>query len=164
VSTHRDLKQAQLRLNDAVERFVAERIRERALAGEGLVIGAEYNLIDALSDWQHHCRQFDSDRPAVARDTSIAAAKTRPPAAGSLRRQVVQAVVAQHKLYSKGLTADELCVRLRRGHASVSSAVSDMELKGWIYDSRDRRPTRNNAKAIVWAPSERALAWSMEGG
>lgn len=167
MSTHRELKAAQLALNEAVRLWAHLFGMRPHRPDDVLTKDEEQRRAEAILeryDALVALQSFDGDRPAVARDTSIAAAKTRPPAAGSLRRRIVQAITTHWKLYDTGLTADDLCVRLRRGHASVSSAVSDMETKGWIEDSGQRRETSSKCKAIVWRPTERAMQMIQEGG
>jgi hypothetical protein len=155
VSSYRDLKNAQQALNEAVGQMVWA-------VGAGATFdetGSEISSVcDAYEVWDKLRKQYDGDRPAVASDTSIAAAKTRPLLAGSLRRRVVEAVVAQWKLYQSGLTTDQLEGRFRRSHQSVSSAVNDMMTKGWLKDSGERRQTRSNCKAMVLIPTDLALA------
>lgn len=171
MSTHRELKNAQQALNEAVAPLRDELIRLRAHSLSetwALSIGVQSDILrgifDAYNAWDALRKQFDGDRPAVARDTSIAAAKTNPPSAGTLRRRVVQAIVARFKLYQAGMTTDELEVLFKRSHQSVSSAVSDMESKGWIRDSGERRVTRSRCKAIVYKPTDLALTMIEAGG
>lgn len=158
MSTHRELQNAQAALNEAVALMLAARAHGHDLNNEDAFEDALLDVNGCYIEWNTLRMQFDGDRPAVARDTSIAAAKTKPLMAGSLRRRVVEAVVAHWKLYGTGLTTDELEVRFKRTHQSVSSAVSDMDRKGWIVDSDERRVTRSGCKAIVWKPS----SWAAE--
>jgi hypothetical protein len=151
---NRELRQAQADLNEAVAEWA--RLRERCDT-----LAQRWREFDQLR------RDFDGRRPAVARDTSITAAMKQPSAAGSLRRQVVQAVVSNWSLHRTGMTTDELEARFRRTHQSVSSAVNDMESKGWLRDGKTRRATRSKSPAIVWEPTEIAIEWihrvNMEG-
>lgn len=161
MSTHRDLKQAQLALNEAVGAW-----RHTCFAPGYVTVSEQHSMlmevVAAFDAWDALRKQFDGDRPAVARDTSIAAAKTNPSSAGSLRRRVVEAILARWKLYQAGMTTDQLEVQFKRSHQSVSSAVSDMESKGWIKDSGERRETRSRCKAIVYVPTDLALTWAAE--
>lgn len=187
MSTHRELKNAQQALNEAVNhlfRFSAT-IRDLAVEMGDIIDTPDFQLdpdanahtIDLCeAALERHLKpverahetllalqmKFDGDRPAVARDTSIAAAKTKPSSAGSLRRRVVEAILARWKLYQAGMTTDQLEVQFKRSHQSVSSAVSDMESKGWIKDSGERRETRSRCKAIVYVPTDLALTWAAE--
>jgi hypothetical protein len=99
-----------------------------------------------------------------ARDTSIAAAKTNLPLKGSMRRTIVQTVVAHYCEYRVGMTCAELEARLRKTHQTVSSAVNYAETAGWIRDSGQRKLTPSKAKAIVWEPTEAATTAIKEAG
>lgn len=156
MSSHRDLKNAQQTLNEAVLNWICAEWGDPAVLDPPRYTecGA---LIRAYQEWNALRMQFDGDRPAAARDTSIAAAKTRPPLAGTLRRRVVEALVAHWKMYGAGMTTDLLEVRFKRSHQSVSSACNDMENKGWIVDSGVRLVTRSGCKAIAWKPTDLAL-------
>lgn len=148
---------AQQALNEAVVAFLNTYATEHPAADERDYYTKRSRLRDAYESFDDLRMRFDGDRPAVASDTSIAAAKTRPLLAGSLRRRVVEAIVAHHKLYGSGLTTDQLEARFKRSHQSVSSAVNDMMTKGWIKDSKERRQTRSNCKAMVLVPTDLAL-------
>ena len=109
-------------------------------------------------------RDFDGDAPASARDTSIAAGKTNLPLKGSMRRTIVQTVVAHYCEYRVGMTCAELEARLRKTHQTVSSAVNYAEAAGWIRDSGQRKLTPSKAKALVWEPTEAATTAIKEAG
>jgi hypothetical protein len=57
-----------------------------------------------------------------------------------------------------GLTTDAIEVRLRRSHQSVSPRVTDLRDQGWIAPSGFTRKTRYGQDAVVWWPTDAALA------
>ena len=158
MSRHREMKNAQARVNEAVARLVQH---AEAFGGYGPIA---CSLVDEWHEFDQLRRDFDGDAPASARDTSIAAAKTNLPLKGSMRRTIVQTVVAHHCEYGVGMTCDELEARLRRTHQSVSSGVNGVEAGGWIRDSGQRKKTRSGVKAIVWEPTEAAVKMIKEAG
>jgi transcription initiation factor IIE alpha subunit len=81
-------------------------------------------------------------------DTSIEAAVKARPKSGKQRLQVFEAIKT-----AGGLTSDELSQRLELPAQSVTARVNSLANDGLIYDSGQRRLTRYNRKAIVWAVS-----------
>lgn len=81
-------------------------------------------------------------------DTSIDAAGEARPKSGKQRQAVYEAIKA-----AGGLTSDELSRRLELPAQSVTARVNSLANDGLIYDSGQRRLTRYNRKAIVWAVS-----------
>jgi hypothetical protein len=161
MSRHRELKNAQAAVNEGVEVFL------NSLNGPG---GSERGMreLNRLGQlwftFDQLRRDFDGDAPVSARDTSIAAAKTNLPLKGSMRRTIVQTIVAHHCEYRVGMTCAELEARLRKTHQTVSSAVNYAETAGWIRDSGQRKLTPSKAKAIVWEPTEAATTAIKEAG
>ena len=54
-------------------------------------------------------------------------------------------------LVDENYTCDELEVLLDAKHQSISARIRQGVLDGDIEDSGERRPTRSNRQAIVWA-------------
>lgn len=155
MSTKRELTLAQRDLHDAASAL----LRANPMCGQDwndAWQGLEWSLnhLDALM------ADLDGDAPASARDTSIATSKMILPAQRSLRRTVLNSVIGKYTITSghDGLTCDQIERQLRRPHTSVSSAVNYLENHGFIRDSGVRRNTVSGYPAIVYIPSEAALA------
>ncbi len=163
MSHHRDLVNAQANLNDAVQAWVIATTYPEIHADEQHEF--DENLRRA---WLHlDTLQLNLDAttaPAVARDTSIRAALTDMPRKGSLRRDVIQTLVAYHSQFDAGMTCDDLERRLRKSHQSMSPRVHELEKGGWIRDSKERKNTRSGQKAIVWRPTDKAIERMREIG
>jgi hypothetical protein len=64
-----------------------------------------------------------------------------------------------------GMTSDEVERRLHRPHQTVSARINQRRDNGFLVDTGERRNTgaeRKGRPAIVWAPSEMALAAERE--
>ena len=87
--------------------------------------------------------------PAVsgAPETQLAAAISVYPTSGSMRRRVLDIIIASG---ARGMTDDELEAFLRARHQSVSARRNELARLGWIADSGDRRPTSSGREAAVW--------------
>lgn len=81
-------------------------------------------------------------------DTSVAAAADLAPKLGPLQRMVLAAIRDAGWL---GLTADELCDRLKLERWTVQPRTSELRRKGLIRDSGQRRRNASGKQAIVWA-------------
>lgn len=156
MSSKRELKEAQQRVNEAVEAWVGVRPWITFASGDPQTI-ALTKLESAWRDFDTLRRTFDGDAPASARDTSINAAKAKLPSKGSMRRTIVQTLVAHQAQFGTGMTCAELEARLRRSHQTVSPAVNFLEERGWIRDSEKRKKTPLGQPAIVWEPTEAAI-------
>lgn len=119
-----------------------------------LLVGA---VCESYCEYRNIADDLDGKGAASSRQTSVAAAHDSLPGKGSLRRTVVDLLVAQWQEYGVGMTCDQLEARLRRKHQSVSSAVNFAENSGWICDSGERRNTSSGSKAIVYRPTDRAI-------
>ena len=154
----RELKNAQGRLNDAAERIA----RWIIMWPHGPAIDREHpaliNLVEAWQGFDEIRKSLEGAGATSPRDTSIAAGVADLPAKGSTRRLVISTVVLNHRLHRTGMTVAELCSRLRKPHQTVSSAVNFAEERGWLRDSGQRRKTGHNREAIVFAPTELAIA------
>lgn len=90
---------------------------------------------------------------ADAPQTSHAAAAWMKRYAGSVGVRVFREIVlAHHGGY--GLTTEQVELRLKGKHQSISPRVTDLVRKGYIQDSGDRRETTSGHEAIVWAPTQ----------
>lgn len=154
----RELKNAQARLNDAAGR-IAFWVKMFPLGG---AIPRDHeairDLLDAWDEFDALRKNLEGAGATSPRDTSIAAGVADLPAKGSTRRLVISTVVLNYRLHRTGMTVAELCSRLRKPHQTVSSAVNFAEERGWLRDSGQRRKTSHNREAIVFAPTELAIA------
>lgn len=150
MSTKREITEAQQRLNRAVDAYL-----------EGPGSPGSYSRYLDLEEARDALRDatngFDADAAAARRATSIAAGKANLPRKGSMRRNIVQTLVAQHLDLDAGMTCDELERRLRKSHQTASPAVNHLEMCGWIYATDERRKTTLGEQAIVWRPTPKAL-------
>lgn len=80
-------------------------------------------------------------------DTSVLAAEALEPTLGNLQRLALSAI---RHAGETGLTADELAAQLGLGRASIQPRTSELQRKGWIRDSEQRRLNASGRKAIVW--------------
>lgn len=115
---------------------------------------ANCDLADALQalDALEAGEITDTSGPHVygSPETSAAAASLSGPLAGTLRRAIIDEIRCTPDAL-KGLTEDELEVRLKRSHSSVSSAVNHLAtVINWLQDSGYRRVTRGGRDAIIW--------------
>jgi len=86
--------------------------------------------------------------PAVfGSDTSEAAARSMDATAPSLRLDVLMAIQAAG---NRGLTDDEIEVKLGLRHQTASARRRELVQAGLVLDSRQRRPTRSGRQASVW--------------
>ena len=83
-------------------------------------------------------------------DTSMAAADALAPKLGRLQR-LAQAAIREAG--ARGLTADELAVRLHMDRWSIQPRTSELRRKGLIRDSGRRRRNATGKLAIVWTES-----------
>jgi hypothetical protein len=187
MSTHRELVNAQQRLNEAVDRLLPKSWSVRDLAvelgdlidtpdfmtnpnrNEGTIDCVEMvlerhfgDLVAAHAEFDALRKQFDGDRPAPPVYTSIRAAKRPPFVTGSQAHTVLIAILAHWKLHGVGLTSDYLEGRLRKPHQTVSARINGLMKKGWIKDSGERAATRSGDLAIRWVPTEMALQWDAD--
>lgn len=79
------------------------------------------------------------------------------PNLGDIARQVFQVIETASQQGQYGLTCDEVESRLQGKHQTISARVNELRDRGWIKDSGERRRTRSGRKAIVWAPTLRAI-------
>jgi hypothetical protein len=88
------------------------------------------------------------DSPGYApTDTSKEAAESIKPSASKIRTRILSELQIRG---STGATCDELEQAHNLSHQTASARLREMAMKGDIYDSLYRRPTRSGRKAIVW--------------
>ena len=155
MSRHRDIKEAQAGLLRAAEEVIQYGY---AIYSDDPQIYAWCHLDKAVKALKAALDTERLENAAVARDTSIKAAKTIR--TGSQRFMVLETIV-NHWLQSEGtdgLTADATMLRIPGGkHQSISARVSELEADGYIYDSKIRRKTSSGHDAIVWFPTGRGV-------
>lgn len=151
-SRHRQLKEAQQRVNDAVQSVVVNLDPAHGVTVMGDERRALTHLIDTWREFDQLRRDLDGDAPHAHRDTSANAAKTAPKH-GSMRRRILDAVVAHDEMYRDGMTCHELEARLRGTHQNVSPQVNYLESAGFIENSGRVRKTPSGREAIVWQPT-----------
>jgi hypothetical protein len=104
----------------------------------------------ASSARARRCRVMDTIYPESPGhrgvDTSFAAAADLEVKLGRLQRMVLAAIREAGWL---GLTADELCDRLKLSRWTVQPRTSEMKRKGLIRDSGQRRRNASGKHAIV---------------
>lgn len=94
--------------------------------------------------------------PHVNTETSIAAAESIEPVAGTMRAQVLDCIRAREEFTlglgcgPLGCTDDELEVLLSMRHQTASARRRELQLQGFIVDSGWTRTTRSGREAIVW--------------
>lgn len=159
MSAHRDLKAAQQALNEAVGDMLA-----RYSWNEFTTIASYIDcthLRAIRSTYQELERQqaiLEAPGGSSGRFTSINAAHANLPRKGTLRWNILLCVVAQQAQFGTGMTVAELKARLKKEHSSVSSAINALYERDWLRDSGDKRLTQHGEPAIVWAPTEKAIA------
>lgn len=157
MSRHRELTNAKNAVLEAV-RLLSDAIRAGSTSDEPshlpFLVGSVHV---AYREYREIADALDGKGAASGRQTSVAAAHDNLPGKGSLRRVVVDTLVAHWQEYGVGMTCDQLEARLRRKHQSVSSAVNFAENSGWIGDSGEQRVTTSGSKAIVYRPTDRAI-------
>lgn len=114
------------------------------------------DLGKALAAHSKLCADLDHAAPHANRDTSVNASLF--PRKGTLRRLVISTLVAHQLDLRDGMTCHELEARLRRPHQSVSPRVHELERAGWIVNSGRVRKTPTGSEAIVWVPTDKAIA------
>lgn len=85
--------------------------------------------------------------PSNGSSTSKAAAASLRPVVGTLRRAVLDAVVAAGE---EGVTCDELEAAMEGRHQTVSPRLYELRNQGFVVDSSRKRRTRSGRMAIVW--------------
>ncbi len=80
-------------------------------------------------------------------DTSIEAAAVIAPKLGRLQALTLQAI---RLAGCTGITAHELCDRLKMERTSIQPRISELRRKGLITDSKMRRRNASRVSAIVW--------------
>ncbi len=78
------------------------------------------------------------------RDTSIAAARSIEPQLPKLAAQVLALIAAAPR------TCFEVETETGLSHQTASARIRELNLKGKIQDSGQRRPTGSGRNAIVW--------------
>jgi hypothetical protein len=159
VNRHRELKDAQARVNEAVERLVAAVSAEWSLTWRANQEAAIDDLAHTWRDFQLVAADLDAQGAHSHRDTSANAAKATPfPAAGSLRRRIIQTLVASEISFRDGRTCHELEAMLGKTHQNTSPQVNFLENAGWIRNSGRTRNTPSGRPAIVWVATDKAKA------
>lgn len=85
--------------------------------------------------------------PSNGTSTSRAAAASLRPVVGTIRRAVLDAVVASG---ARGVTCDELEASMEGRHQTVSPRLYELRNDGLVVDSSRKRRTRSGRMAIVW--------------
>lgn len=152
MSAHRDLKNAQQALNDAVGHLAAKWAGVVFQPGDALG-----DALDAYREWNRLRLDLGAPGGAAPRFTSINAAHANLPAKESLRRNIILCVVARYEQFHTGMTVAELKAQLRKEHSSVSSAINGLMERGWLKDSGQTRLTQHRQPAIVWEPTQMAI-------
>ena len=159
MSRHRELKNAQARLIEAARALavVCGEIPEFAIFWP--VAAADIRaLVEVIDDFDRTVADFAAAGGASARQTSIVAAVTTLPAKDSVRRRIVQTITAHHQMFHTGMTITEIKARLRIEHSTASAALNYVEMSGWVRDSGEKRLTQHRKPAIVWVPTDKAIA------
>lgn len=147
VDRRRDLKNAQANLNEAVRDLLKAR-----------PYFTPRELVAAFEEFERVAADFDAAGGAGKRQTSVIAAVTTLPEKRSCRMGIIQTLVAHYQMHHAGMTISELKARLRKEHQTVSSALNYVENAGWVRDSGERRLTNHRKPAIVWVPTDKAIA------
>lgn len=154
VSRHRQLKDAQTAVNEAVAAW-STLVQKIGFAPH--MNPMALNLLNAWTEFDQLRRDLDGPSAHAARDTSANAAKGLPPLkSGHLRRLIVRTLAGHYSGYHDGLTCKELEHRLRKAHENVSPQVNYLERAGWIRNSGRTRANPSGRAAIVWEPTEAA--------
>lgn len=150
--TKREIAAAQQALNEAVDHFLNYVDQDRDY------YTARSRLRDAYDEWTILRLSLEGEGPAVARATSIAAAKANLMQKRSLRRTILCMVVSNYRGLGVGLTTDQIQSRLQGKHQSVSPRVSELvKTYELLRDSGRKAETSSGAKAIVWQPTQEAI-------
>lgn len=149
VSRHRQLKDAQAAVNEAVANWAAITSQMGSILNPIAV-----NLLNAWGEFDQLRRDLDGDMPHADRDTS---ANVSLPKRGYMRRRILDVLVAHHHHFHDGMTCHELEARTGGSHQNVSPQVNYLEAAGWIRNSGRTRLTPSKREAIVWEPTEAAL-------
>lgn len=157
MSAHRDLMNAQQALNESVERLrnFVSMVPFGNTPHTSTLITTMCERFDAFDIER---KRLDAPGGSAPRNTSINAGHVNLANKESLRRNVVFAVVANQAQFGTGMTVAELKGRLRKEHSSVSSAISELVKRGWLRDSGIKRLTQHQQPAIVWEPTDLAIA------
>jgi hypothetical protein len=152
--TKREIAAAQQALNDAVgqlDQFLRYGTYFTTPIEAMNVVSMTYQTWDRLR------QTLEGEGPAVARATSIAAAKERLMRKQSVRRDILVMVVAHHNHYGCGMTTDAIQARLHGSHQTISARVSELvNTYQLLRDSGRKYVTRTGSKAIGWEPTEEA--------
>lgn len=149
VSRHRQLKDAQTAVNEAVANWIDAKSYQY-----GDLHDAERRLLGAWNEFDQLRRDLDGQAPHANRDTSVNASLPRK---GYMRRKILDLLVAHQIEYRDGLTCKEIEARLNGEHENVSPQVNYLETAGWIRNSGRTRLTPSKREAIVWEPTASAL-------
>ena len=150
MSSHRELKRAQAEVIAAA--------CEWAKWGMWSEFKRDERLADAVCTYQRLAEDLAARGGANGRATSNIAANTTLPAKEGVRRAIIVTLVAHWRMFHTGMTIAELKGRLRKEHSTVSSALNYVWNAGWVTDSGETRLTQHNKPAIVWVPTEKAIA------
>lgn len=161
MSRQRDLIQAQNDLADAVDELIKCGV---PVETDMFQLQAFFDVANALKALRAVQDSQRTEHAAVARDTSIRAAKSIQ--TGGQSHRVLFLIVERWMATGTddGLTADQIEAMWRKRfgttgrHQSLSARVSELERDGYIYDSKRRRKTRSGHQAIVWMPTGRGVA------
>lgn len=88
--------------------------------------------------------------PTNGTDTSDAAARSMARIAPIIRRRVLE-LIRDRTQTGFGATCDEVETALKLPHQTASARIRELAKAGDIRDSGNRRLTRSNRKATVWA-------------
>lgn len=154
VSRHRQLKDAQARVNEAVANVVVNLDPAHGVTVMGDERRALTTLVQAWREFDQLRRDLDGQAPHANRDTSVNASLPRK---GYTRRRLLDLLVAHYHHFHDGLTCHELEARTGGTHQNVSPQVNYLETAGWIRNSGRTRMTPSGRDAIVWEPTEAAL-------
>lgn len=152
--TKREVAEAQQLLNEAVGNAIVQR-RNPVL---GQTASAWLRVETCYDQWRRLRNELDGQGLAVARSTSIAAAKSNIMGKQSLRRTILQVIVGHWDHFGWGMTTDEVQGRLRGKHQSVSARISELvNTYGLLVDTGKKAETSSGAKAILWGPTPEAI-------
>ena len=152
--TRREIAEAQQALNEAVGNLLAAFADPVA----GRTGSARMRLQFAFDEWTRLRASLGGEGAAVARSTSIAAAKSNLMLKQSVRREILEMVVAHWNKYGVGMTSEMIQARLHGKHQTVSARVSELvNLFGLLVDTGAKRETSSGSKAIQWGPTSEAI-------
>lgn len=152
MSSHRELKRAAVRVFDEADWLTL------VYRDGGDIYPALDRLTDAVQEYQAIASDLNGRGAANGRATSNIAAATTLPAKETARRAIIVTLVAHWRMFHTGMTIAELKGRLRKEHSTVSAALNFVMLAGWVRDSGETRNTQHGKPAIVWVPTEKAIA------